>query len=204
MTTDCIELLGALTNSGIPLKQDALAFSLWGPLGSVRRVQAACQEARLAGWPLVTSGTGVRLENTPAAVAECAAALRRRAITQLLTARALRRTAERMREPMTLWEKTYDDLFGTRDSLGRPRQTLSAAASSTFREVNHGSPALAAGGGTGDCRQGRTNAGPHRRIEVDAMMTDDDGLNGCRGIIAGCLLSAPIWLLIGFVIRRFL
>jgi len=106
MTTDCIELLGALTNAGIPLKQDALALSLWGPLGSVRRVQAACQEARLAGWPLVTSGTGVRLENIPAAVAECAAALRRRAITQLLTARALRRTAERMREPITLWEAT--------------------------------------------------------------------------------------------------
>jgi hypothetical protein len=104
MTTDARELVDALAHAGHPMRQPDLAMALWGAEGSVRRVQAACQEARLAGWPIVSSDTGVRLETIPAAVAECAAALRRRAITQLLTARALRRTAARMREPVTLWE----------------------------------------------------------------------------------------------------
>jgi hypothetical protein len=109
MSGDARTLVDALAYLGHPVKQDDLAYSLWGSEGSVRRVQAACQEARLAGWPIVSSGTGVRLETIPAAVAACADALRARALTQFVTARALRYTARRMREEedaraaATLW-----------------------------------------------------------------------------------------------------
>ena len=104
MTDDARALVDALAFTGHTMRQRDLAYALWGLDGSIRRVQAACQEARLAGWPIVSDGDGVRLETDPAAVAACALALRRRAITQCVTARALRRTAARMREPMTLWE----------------------------------------------------------------------------------------------------
>jgi len=103
MTPDARALVDALAFTGHTMRQRDFAYALWGLDGSIRRVQAACQEARLAGWPIVSDGDGMRLEDDPAAVAMCALALRRRAITQLLTSRALRRTGARMREPMTLW-----------------------------------------------------------------------------------------------------
>ena len=105
MTPDARALVDALAFTGHTMRQRDLAYALWGLDGSIRRVQSACQEARLAGWPIVSDGDGMRLDDDPAAVAMCALALRRRAITQLLTSRALRRTGARMREPMTLWER---------------------------------------------------------------------------------------------------
>jgi len=105
MTPDGRALVDALAFTGHTMRQRDLAYALWGLDGSIRRVQSACQEARLAGWPIVSDGDGMRLEDDPSAVAMCALALRRRAITQLWTSRALRRTAARMREPMTLWER---------------------------------------------------------------------------------------------------
>ena len=105
MSDDSRALVDALAFTGHTMLQRDLAYALWGLDGTVRRVQLACVEARLAGWPIVSDGDGMRLDDDPAAVAMCALALRRRAITQLLTARALRHTAARMREPMTLWER---------------------------------------------------------------------------------------------------
>jgi len=110
MTPDGRALVDALAFTGHTMRQRDLAYALWGLDGSIRRVQSACQEARLAGWPIVSDGDGMRLEDDPAAVAMCALALRSRAIHQLLTARALRRTASRMREAkdasarVTLWD----------------------------------------------------------------------------------------------------
>jgi len=104
VTPDGRALVDALAFTAHTMRQRDLAYALWGLDGSIRRVQSACQEARLAGWPIVSDGDGMRLEDDPAAVAMCALALRRRAITQLRTSRQLRRTAARMREPMTLWE----------------------------------------------------------------------------------------------------
>ena len=104
MTPGGRALVDALAFTGHTMRQRDLAYALWGLDGSIRRVQAACQEARLAGWPIVSDGDGMRLEDDPAAVAMCALALRRRALTQCVTARARRRTAARMREPMMLWE----------------------------------------------------------------------------------------------------
>ena len=72
-----------------------------------RDIEKAIQEARLAGVPLVTDADGVRLAKDAAEAADCAARLRSRAISQLLTSRALRKTARRMREAEaqqpTLW-----------------------------------------------------------------------------------------------------
>jgi hypothetical protein len=87
------------------MKQEALALSLWGLDGTVRRVQHALQEARLAGWPLVSDHDGVRLETDPDAVAACAEALHKRAVTQMETASRLAKTATEMRMPGTLWGK---------------------------------------------------------------------------------------------------
>lgn len=61
-----------------------------------RDAERAVQEWRLAGVAVVSDANGVRLAASASEVAECAAALRRRAINQLLTARALRRTAAQM------------------------------------------------------------------------------------------------------------
>jgi hypothetical protein len=75
-----------------------------------RTVEACLQELRLAGEPIVTDAYGVHLARSADEVAECVAALRRRAVHQMLTARALRRTARRMREaelrvePQSLWD----------------------------------------------------------------------------------------------------
>lgn len=103
LSEDAQDLLAVLA-CGDTRTQRLMAYSLWGTgRGGVRRVQAATQELRLAGWPVVTDGEGVRLATDPAEVRECAEALRRRAVTQWKTARALRATAEHMAAPMTLW-----------------------------------------------------------------------------------------------------
>lgn len=61
-----------------------------------RTIEAAIQDARLAGVPIVSDSNGVHLAADATEAATCADALRRRAISQLLTARALRQTARRM------------------------------------------------------------------------------------------------------------
>jgi hypothetical protein len=104
LSGDARALLSTLAAGDTWTQRDVALAALGLAPQAVRRVQAAIQEARLAGWPIVSDGDGVRLETDPAAVLACAAALRRRAVTQWLTARALRRTGERMRAPATLWE----------------------------------------------------------------------------------------------------
>ena len=106
LSDDARDLLSTLADGRSQTQHD-LGYGLWGPpiRASVRRVQAAEQELRLAGWPLVSDADGVRLADDPAEVLACADALRRRALTQLLTARALRATAGQMAEPMTLWKE---------------------------------------------------------------------------------------------------
>jgi hypothetical protein len=73
----------------------------------IREVQATIQALRLAGEPILSGSYGIRLAQNADELAENAVALRRRAITQLLTARAMRRSAARMRVTedgaMTLW-----------------------------------------------------------------------------------------------------
>ena len=80
--------------------------------GETRRsVERAVQALRLAGHPIVTDGSGVRLAHDAGDALTCADRLRHRAIVQLLTARALRRAGQRMaateavREHRTLWRK---------------------------------------------------------------------------------------------------
>ena len=68
-----------------------------------RVVEQAITDLRLAGKPICSGSEGVWVSSSPREVADQAHRLRERAIHQLLTARALRRTAERMGEPLTLW-----------------------------------------------------------------------------------------------------
>ena len=78
---------------------------------SIRAVQAACEELRRTGYPVLSSGDGVKLAQTSEEALLCATALRKRAITQLVTSRALRVTARRMQTAedaaasLTLWPK---------------------------------------------------------------------------------------------------
>lgn len=60
---------------------------------TTRDVELAIQQARLDGAPICSTTDGYWL-GTPEEVAACARRLRHRAITQLLTARALRRAAQ--------------------------------------------------------------------------------------------------------------
>lgn len=80
-----------------------------GPSVTRRDVEEALAELALAGHPIVsaTSGDnlGVRLTTDPAEVRACARADGRRTATQYLRVRALRRTAARMAQPETLWER---------------------------------------------------------------------------------------------------
>jgi hypothetical protein len=82
-----------------------------GPSFRRRDVEMACQELRLAGQPIVSTSDGVRLGTADEALA-CAAALRKRAITQLVTSRALRVTARRMKEAEdSRTSQTFWDFF---------------------------------------------------------------------------------------------
>ena len=74
---------------------------------SRREIEAAVQSARLDGVPIVSGSEGLWIASTAQEALEAAQALRRRAITQLVTARALRAAGKRMaaiRQP-TLWEE---------------------------------------------------------------------------------------------------
>jgi hypothetical protein len=111
--TDADRLLRLLTNAGATQKDIAKACDM-----EVRDVQQAILELRLAGHPIISTADrrGMRLAQTADEARACADALRRRAIRQLLTARALRRTARRMQEEedararVTLWDffKAYN------------------------------------------------------------------------------------------------
>ena len=70
-----------------------------------RTIEEAVQSARLDGVPIVSGSEGLWLAQTPQEAHEAALALRRRAIHQLVTARALRRAGDAMQgTPLTLWE----------------------------------------------------------------------------------------------------
>jgi hypothetical protein len=106
LSEDAQDLLAVLACGDTRTQRD-IAYGLWGPgHNGTRRVQAATQELRLARWPVVTGDFGTRLGTDAAEVAACARGLRRRAIEQLLTARALREAAEAMAQPQTLWQAT--------------------------------------------------------------------------------------------------
>ena len=72
-----------------------------------RTVEKAIQQMRLAGVPVITGNDGVWLAETALEAQQAAQALRRRAITQLVTARALRAAGKRMAaiRQQTLWEE---------------------------------------------------------------------------------------------------
>lgn len=108
LSEDAKDVLTRLS-TGDTVTQRDLAYGLWGGqsiFGSsaIRRVQAATQELRLARWPIVSDGDGMRLSDDPAEVRACAESLRQRAITQWRTSRALRAAGEAMAMPATLWE----------------------------------------------------------------------------------------------------
>jgi biotin operon repressor len=97
--SDAERVLSLLTNASVTQADMAFVLDL-----SIRAVQAACEELRRAGHPILSSGDGIRLAQTADEALSCAAALRKRAITQWVTARALRRTGLRM--------KTMEDAVG--------------------------------------------------------------------------------------------
>ena len=109
--TDADRVLRLLANASATQADIAKACHL-----PVRSVQAAIQELRLAGQPIITdpegSWRGMRLARDADEAMACAVALRRRAINQLLTARAMRHTARRMADEeaagrhATLWDLT--------------------------------------------------------------------------------------------------
>lgn len=68
---------------------------------SRRSVEMEIQRLRLEGTPILTDEDGARLSRNPEEIRKCAERLRERAITQLGTARALYRAAEKV--PMTLF-----------------------------------------------------------------------------------------------------
>jgi biotin operon repressor len=70
---------------------------------NTRDVEAAIQQARLEGAPICSDERGYWL-GTAEEVRACADRLRRRYVTQAVTARALRRTARRLEAAqMSLW-----------------------------------------------------------------------------------------------------
>jgi hypothetical protein len=100
MTPDERAVLDALDGRRLPITQADLAYGLGL---RVRNVQEAILGLRLAGHPIVADGEGMRLTTDPDEVAACALALRKRALTQLWTARAMRRVARTLRADPTLW-----------------------------------------------------------------------------------------------------
>lgn len=63
---------------------------------STRDVELLIQAARLEGVPICSNGDGYWLARNSAEIANCAARLRSRAAHQFVTARAMRRAAQRM------------------------------------------------------------------------------------------------------------
>jgi biotin operon repressor len=103
--SDAERVLRLLTNADTTQADMAFVLGL-----SIRQVQSALQQLRLAGHPILSNGDGIRLAQTADEALACAAALRKRALHQWVTARALRRTgrAMRVREDAaaraTLWD----------------------------------------------------------------------------------------------------
>jgi biotin operon repressor len=69
---------------------------------SRRAVEQEINRLRLEGFPVVTNGDGAYLATYPEQAQACANRLRRRARNQLLTARAMSRSARRMAEKREL------------------------------------------------------------------------------------------------------
>ena len=69
---------------------------------TTREVEQDILAARLDHVPIVSSGAGYRLARSAAEVETCWRALRSRALTQMVTARALRTTARRLAQPVDL------------------------------------------------------------------------------------------------------
>lgn len=67
----------------------------------IREVELLIQAARLEGAPILSSSEGYWLSRDPEEIRKCAERLRERAITQLETARALYKAADRT--PLVLW-----------------------------------------------------------------------------------------------------
>ncbi|HET7071392.1 MAG TPA: hypothetical protein VFI40_11240 [Nocardioides sp.] len=91
---------------------DELATGKWHTLGYLsealqvphRDIEREVQTMRLAGHPLVTGPDGVHLSHDPAEVRATAMKLRNRALTQMVTAKALDDTADRLEAaPLTLF-----------------------------------------------------------------------------------------------------
>jgi hypothetical protein len=81
-----------------------LKWAEWPKETSRRAIESAVQELRLSGEPIVSGDMGVRYTTDPAQLRAAATALRSRARTQLVTARALRQTAARLEGPQQrLW-----------------------------------------------------------------------------------------------------
>lgn len=99
------DLLGLLSAEPVTLARLAARAGV-----TRREAEQAVQEMRLAGHPIVSDGAGVRLARGATDALTCADRLRRRALGQLLTARALRRAGYRMadeeasRRRLTLWD----------------------------------------------------------------------------------------------------
>lgn len=98
------EVLRILTDEGWRVPMTIERLTQVTPPGISRRdIEAAIQQLRLEGHPVVTDGHGVHLSKDPAEVRATAMKLRDRALTQMVTAKALDDTADRMESgPMTL------------------------------------------------------------------------------------------------------
>jgi biotin operon repressor len=90
---DVLRYLKAPANRGVSWTLAELAAIFRLPR---RSVEQAVQALRQQGEPIVSDGNGIRWTDDPAEVRACADALRRRYISQAITARALKRTARRL------------------------------------------------------------------------------------------------------------
>jgi biotin operon repressor len=74
---------------------------------SIREVQAAVEELRRRGVPIVTGSKGVWLTTSPDELLDSYRRLRRRALRQLANLRQMQRTAAAMRgvEQTTIWDQ---------------------------------------------------------------------------------------------------
>ena len=81
-----------------PLTKKALAEKLGT---NTREVELLIQAARLEGAPILSGPDGYWISRDPQEIRKCAERLRERAITQMGTARALYRAADKV--PMTLF-----------------------------------------------------------------------------------------------------
>ncbi len=86
-----MSLLAALTSQ--PRTKRDLAESLGT---TTREIELAIRALRLEGQPILSNGDGYWMARDAAELAQCVARLRRRAVEQLLTVRAMRATLRRL------------------------------------------------------------------------------------------------------------